>query len=73
MFVEEESRCVNFYEYYACGCVCSLAGAAGTTVTCPLEVVKTRLQASETMELHNKYFYLLFLHFFCSLQLVKQS
>lgn len=26
--------------------VCRLAGAAGTTVTCPLEVVKTRLQVS---------------------------
>ena len=28
-----------------CVC-CRLAGAAGTTVTCPLEVVKTRLQVS---------------------------
>ena len=25
---------------------CRLAGAAGTTATCPLEVVKTRLQVS---------------------------
>ena len=26
--------------------ICRLAGAAGTTVTCPLEVVKTRLQTA---------------------------
>ncbi len=29
---------------------CRLAGAAGTTLTCPLEVVKTRLQVRETLE-----------------------
>lgn len=28
-----------------CMC-CRLAGAAGTTVTCPLEVIKTRLQTA---------------------------
>ena len=36
------SECVM--RRYLTVCVCRLAGAAGTTVTCPLEVVKTRLQ-----------------------------
>lgn len=33
-----------FVAYLKVFVFCRLAGAAGTTVTCPLEVVKTRLQ-----------------------------
>jgi len=44
--------------------VASLAGAAGSTVTCPLEVVKTRLQVSTTLRKRGvcwrSYRYLLF-------------